>query len=230
MTEHEFEALVRQALLKSAEQDCERLLCAVPDFSPSLRYLAWEKKLLANPFGYAKKQTRPLWKKVLRAAACVVLAVGISVGGLLAVSPDARAWVQQIFAEWFDTHARFTFSGNAGQEAGAWKTSYLPEGFQLVKEEGITMKNMVYENTEGRRIYFTYAPANESTMFSTDSEHQDYTPITVNGSPAHLLAAKESGETSFLLWVNEDGIAFELMSSIDSEELIRIAERVQKAP
>lgn len=231
MTENEFEVLVRQALLQANREEWEPILASGPAFCPSPRYLSREKKLLAAPFRCAKKQTRPLWKKALQAAACFILLVSVAFGGLMAVSPTARAWVQQIFTEWFGDHVRFTFSGNAGQETGAWKTGYLPEGFALVKEDGITMKNVVYENAEGVRIYLSYAPADENGMFSTDNEHQDYTQTTINGDPAHLLAAKEPGHMSNLIWANEEEhVAFKLMSGLDSEELIRMAEGVQKAP
>lgn len=226
-----FEEQVRRALLDVNYKEYEQVLAQADAivYAPSPRYLAWEKKFLAAPFAFAKKHARPVWQRFLRTAACVLLAVSVAFGGLMAASPTARAWVQQIIAQWFGEYARFSFSGNAGQETGEWKTTWLPEGFELVEEvdTGILTK-VLYENGNGQFIRFNYGPANDST-FGADSEYQNYEKVLVRGTTAYLLRATTQDGASHLIWTNAaGGVAFRLSTTGNSEDLIPLAEGVQK--
>ncbi|MEG0321857.1 MAG: hypothetical protein RR606_06660, partial [Oscillospiraceae bacterium] len=141
------EELVRRALLDVNYQDYEQASTQADTiaYTPSLRYKAWEKKFLAAPFAVAKRHARPAWQRFLRTAACVILAVSVAFGGLVATSPTARAWVQQIVAQWFGEYACFSFGGNAGQETGEWKATWLPEGYEPVEEDNAQpFTNIVY--------------------------------------------------------------------------------------
>lgn len=229
MEKSPFELLVEEALLETAAREW------APSFSDggarpppySVRYLAWEKRLLRNPFGYAKKHSRPVWQRALRSAACVLLAVSVAFGGVLAVNPTARAWVQQIIAEWFGDHARFSFTGAAGQETGDWRTGYLPEGFELAEETTMSgISNLIYKNIDGVNIKFRYAPTTGSN-FSVDSEHQTHKEITINKNSGYLLYSTILGESNTLVWTDmSSGVAFRLTSTIIPDELIKIAKSV----
>lgn len=226
-----FEELVRRALLDVNYQDYEQILAQTDAiaYTPSPRHLAWEKKFLAAPFTFAKKRARPAWQRFLQTAACVVLAVSVAFGGVMAVSPAARAWVQQIFAQWFGEYARFSFGGNAGQETGEWKTTWLPEGFELVEEiDAQTASKITYQNKDGAFIRLIYSPAGNS-IFGADNEYQNYEKVFVTGTTAYLLQAATQGETSYLVWANVTGeVAFKLSTTGDAEDLISLAEGVQK--
>lgn len=221
-----FEALVRQALLESASAEWE----AAPsgeDAAFSLRYLAWEKQVLASPFSYVKRRSRPLWRRAMWAAACLGLAAAISLGCLMAANPTARAWVQRVFAQWFDDHARFTFPGTSGQESGVWRTGYLPEGFELVEETVAgRLINIIYKDKAGAALHFTYAPAT-GTSFGVDTEHHLRQSVTIRGNEGYLLLSYVPGHPSFLIWTDaERSIAFKLTAEISQDELIKIAENI----
>ena len=70
MAEKSFDALLYQALLEAGWQENRTAWEGTeePAFSP--QYLRWRTRLLADPFGWGKKQLRPLWAKALRTAAC----------------------------------------------------------------------------------------------------------------------------------------------------------------
>lgn len=231
MEQTTFEDMVRRAILDANYREYELLSTGADAiaYAPSPRYLAWEKKFMAAPFAVAKKHARPAWQRFLRAAACVVLAVSVAFGGLMAVSPTARAWVQQIIAQWFGEYARFSFDGNAGQETGAWKTTWLPEGFELVEEvDSQTSTKIMYQNEDGTFIRLIYASAG-SSIFGTDSEYQNYEKVFVNGATAYLLPATTLGEISYLIWIDATGeVAFKLSTSSSSADLIPLAEGIQK--
>lgn len=226
-----FEELVCSALLDVNYQNYERALTQADTnaYTPSQRHLAWERKFLAAPFAFAKKRARPAWQRFLQAAACVVLAVSVAFGGVMAVSPTARARVQRIFAQWSGEYARFSFGGNAGQETGEWKTTWLPAGFELTEEKNTSLLSKVlYGNSNGQFIRLIYAPA-ESTVFGVDSEHQNYEQVLVNGTTAYLLQATTQDETSYLIWTDISGeVAFKLSTTGDAEILMPLAQGIQE--
>lgn len=226
-----FEELVRRALMDVNYQEYEQFSARADTiaYNPSPRYLAWEKKFLAAPFDYAKKRARPMWQRFLRTAACILLAVSIAFGGVMAVSPTARAWVQQIFAEWFGDHARFSFRGNAGQETGEWKTTWLPEGFELVEETTINYATkIVYQNASRDILQMHYAP-NDRAIFGTDTEYQSYENITFHSIQAYLLRATLPGEPSYLIWTNDtEGTAFKLITTTNTDDLVLVANGLKK--
>ena len=100
MAEKSFDALLYQALLEAGWQENRTAWEGTeePAFSP--QYLRWRTRLLADPFGWGKKQLRPLWAKALRTAACILLAASVTLGSLMAVSPTVRAavlnWLREI--------------------------------------------------------------------------------------------------------------------------------------
>lgn len=227
-----FEELVRRALMDVNYQEYEQFSARADTiaYNPSPRYLAWEKKFLAAPFDYAKKRARPMWQRFLRTAACILLAVSIAFGGVMAVSPTARAWVQQIFAEWFGDHARFSFSGNAGQETGEWKTTWLPEGFELVEEKNMSRATeLIYKNEVGDILRLRFSPGSGSVL-GADAEYQSYEKIIFMGTSAYLSRATLPGEPSYLLWIdNASSTVFKLTTTGNADNLLPVAEGISKA-
>ena len=234
MTDVEFRGLVRSALLEATRREYAYILEAEdlphPDFSP--RYLRERARLLADPFGYARRRARPLWKRAVRTAACILLCAGIAFGGLMAFSPEARAWVAQIVAEWRETHTEYTFTGapEPGADVGVWRPGYVPEGFEeTYRMDDFDLGHVRYENSYGMTIYFTYTLVGQGGRFSNDNEHSDYYQITIGDSDADLFVSNEEGKSSYLIWVDEDlGVAYKLSSEVDQEELIAMAESVKK--
>ena len=226
--------LLRRALIEAVREDWADVLEEAeagppPELSP--RYCRRRLKMLDQPFAYYKRTTRSAWRKLLRAAACVLLTASLAFGALMAASPSARAWVQEVLTQWLETHTWFIFTANpnAGTETGEWKTGYLPEGFRLESERPMSvMTKVTYINDEGTKIYLTYMPATSGAIVGTDNEHQGYREILVNGSTAYLLEASKSGERSTLIWRGEENtVAFSLMSSIEVNELVRIADSIR---
>lgn len=235
MEPFEFDKMLRSALMDAARAEWEQVMeepQAEPEFSA--RYLRERKRLLKDPFGYAKRKSRPMWKKVLQTAASIVLVAGIGLGGVLAVSPEARAWVaQQMSVIWGDKFAVFTVSER--QEGFAdvcnYRPAYIPDGFELVWENSNTNAyiELSYENEAGDYIDFSATSLSNSTTFEfgLDNEHSDSYEISVNGLPATLMITNIEGYPSYLVWMDgEAGVAYCITAALDREELIQIAESV----
>ena len=82
--------LLRRALMEANTLDSEEV------FAPpgrSAHYQRERLRLCASPFGWARQQAKPLWKRMLRGAACFLLIGTLLFGTLMAASPTVRAAV-----------------------------------------------------------------------------------------------------------------------------------------
>lgn len=233
MKPSEFDTLIRSALLDAAREDLAGLLAeewTEPVFSP--RHLRRRARLLADPLRYGKHRGRGTWNRALRAAACILLAVGIALGGLLAVNRDARAWVVRMVTEWFETHTSYTFVGDGDETADVtqWRPGYLPGGFAERSVEEINGSCYITYTDDGDGvIYFTAVLAADGQRLMIDNEHATPRQVTVNGCAGTLYEADRLGEFHYLIWVDEEaGVGFALISNTDKTELLSVGESVEK--
>ena len=226
------EQMLRRALMEaSLERFRDVLEGADRDWNWSPRYLRSRTRLLADPFGWAKRMARPVWKRAVRAAACVALACLVTLGGLMAVSPTVRAavlgWLHQVRE---DLVIFFNPERTAAEDPpGGWRLSEVPEGFVLTdldpRESSGTWQ---YEKPEtGARLWFSvYTPeAGEvaTNVEDTRNAEDTHTTVTVQGYEADLF---QTAGTALLTWQNEAGYLFLLRATDfdDTETLLALAE------
>lgn len=232
MTDEEFDALLRRAMEDNIRAEYPDVFDPDVDFPwppHSRRYLRWEKKLLADPIGFARRQARPMWKRALRAAACFLLCAAMVLGAMLALSPSARAWVVERTIDWTSTFTKFTYTSTEGKPVTEdWRPAYIPDGFaetEVIWNENVGYLHVTYENTDGVRINISAMSAGQSGSVGVDNEHSDYYDIEVNGQPASLFVTNTEGYPSYLIWSNADmTTVFCLMARLSTDELLAIAE------
>ena len=129
----QFDALLRRALLDANLYEYRDVMeCAkTPDFSS--RYRRECMRMLADPLRWMKRKIWPVWQKVLRGAACFLLACLIALGGLMAVSPTVRAAVLNWLRELNGRMIVYRGSGTNAAHTAAWdyRPGWLPEGWAL---------------------------------------------------------------------------------------------------
>ena len=230
MTESEFDALLRRALIDVIHEDYADILEGEPDVPPhTAKYLRRERTLLADPSGYVRRLARPVWKKALRMAACILLALATLFGSVMALSPSARAWVAERVSRWTQTYTEFFFTSSQAKGVSAdWRPFYIPDGFEEVDvnwDDPTSTLTLLYENSNGATIRLICAPATQNNLFGVDNEHTDYQAIEIGGTPADLFISNTDGFPNRLLWNSSDGeTAFMLTSKINIDELVLIAE------
>ena len=178
MTDEEFDALLRRALEDNIRAEYPDVFDPNVEFPPppfSRRYLRWEKKLLADPVGFARKQARPMWKKALRAAACFLLCAATVLGAMLALSPSARAWVTERAVYWTDGFTRFTYTKREAKGVPSdWRPLYIPDGFEETETRWSEISGslrVTYENTSDGLIILSCHPARQGIESLVDNEH-----------------------------------------------------------
>lgn len=188
---------------------------------------------LARPFA-AGRRKKPLWARVLRTAAGLLLVLSLTAGAVLWASPAARVWAAELarmLMVWTDVSADFLFHGGDAAETdlSCWRPTWLPEGYEEVEvwDPGGIYK-ITYENAEGQSLTLRCISPNTSAV-SMDNEHSDYSEITINGSKAYLLVSNAEGWQSSLIWTNEENsVMFILRGYISAEDLIHVGESVIK--
>lgn len=136
---------IRQALLDAAEEDFRQALAHAPDAPGfSVRYQAWEEKFLRDPTGFSKRTLRPVWKTVLRWAACFLFVVSLSFGAGIFAGPQVWATV----SGWFDSSPAPTATGLevSIQLDGPHGCVYTSEKFACVAENGSTLRYWYQNN------------------------------------------------------------------------------------
>ena len=84
--------------------------------------------------------------------------------------------------------------------------------------------SITYENSDGVWIKFRCT----TVAVAGDSERGTFSEITVQGKPAMLMLADAPGDWNAVTWADEEyGFLFDITSSYDYKELIRMAESVE---
>ena len=128
--------LLRRALMEANTLDAEEV------FAPpgrSAHYQREQLRLCASPFGWARRQAKPLWKRMLRGAACFLLIGTLLFGTLMAASPTTRAAVARWFTEYSETGENqwlsYFFTGDIvytseDEPMPVFTITALPEGYE----------------------------------------------------------------------------------------------------
>ena len=86
----------------------------------------------------------------------------------------------------------------------------------------------IYENSEGDRIIFNCSFNTESINFQIEREGVQRTDTYVDNIPADLYIDNTSGNANCIVWENESQqIIFWIISTLDGETMIKIAESVE---
>lgn len=228
---------IRNGLLQANFLDYQEALRTAPAApSPSPAHRRWEKKFLRNPAACRRRQDRPPRTKALRAAACVLLALGLSCAVLLTSSAQARGWVARWVIRESNTHTSYDFQGSvpAGEMAD-WAPAYLPKGY--AEAERIDLGNMVdifYYIDDPNfdpnlRINFSYQRLCLGGGEDLDNEYHIISDIFINGIYGQLYTATNDSPNMIVWFDEKNGYSFFLAARLPVEELTRIAESVQSS-
>lgn len=238
MDDAQFDRLLRAALLEAARQDFpEEEMDGEPlEYSPAHR--RWERRFWKDPFRYARKHCRPVWKRVARTAALIAFTLLVTAASIFTLFPSARAWITQIFAELQERYAASSFSTEATvspndstDALNQYVVSYVPDGYELVEDIVLAKSRfLVYQNNEGLELSISITFSVSAPMLSDYEHHQSYMPIetVVSNMPAQLLIASDPSYANYLIWFDDtQSIIFDLAAYTSIiEELLLIAEGI----
>ena len=234
MTDQELDKMMRRVLCDAIQLDCESASEPVAPFIPSHRHQQQMQAMLKRPLSWIKGKTRPLWKQVLQRVAVILLVASVAFGGVMAISPTARAAVVRWVVEWYETHIVFRYAGeDRTEEMPQYTVENLPDGYTEVERIiGHSAVSVVYENNSGEVIYLDYDYIHEGGISIFDSSGNDMDEVisvTVGKHAGLLFIPKDPDAMLTITWIDEnENIQIVLTADLDDEALLRMAECVKK--
>jgi hypothetical protein len=224
-----FEALLKVAVNEVIRQDVEEM--------PSIEKLdklhkpspAFEKRIQKIIRRHTSiRKIRHLPKTFTRAAAVFGIFVALSTAVLMSVEAS-RVFIFNMIVGLQDDHAIIDFVDDNiaahGVEVGRYTLGYLPHSFELVDHQlSYDFTISIFMSQDGSRIILQYHDA-AAAVFAVDIEYTDHITVYVNNKEAHLFSAESEGGLNTLVWVSGN-TAFKLISDIEADELLRIAENI----
>lgn len=235
MNDQELDTLMHRVLLDSLKLDWAEGTNPQSSFQASPRHRREVRHMLADPLVWAKKRTKPMWRRIAQRAAVVLLVISLSFVGLMAASPTVRAAVIQWVTEWYDTHITFRYTGE--EMAGVmprYEITELPEGYAKAEDERVDWPgqvNVTYRNEEtGRTIYLNYIQMRQGGATDFVMEGAEIIPVTVNGLEGQFFREPDWERENLwntLTWIDPDnGLQFTIDASLDKDDILHIAEGV----
>ena len=206
---------------------------AVVDFRLSVIGEEGEEHIFSQRFEEKMKKLihraeHPAAYQALRIAAAIAIVLATLFGGVLAVSPEARAevmeWFQRVFSVTYDTD-----SDISTQLPCDYRLSAIPEGYE--EYSVLEMSNAMHYNyvrEDGKILKFSYKYPTASGGVSITGNYECLTG-EVNGIPATLYISPDGSEAGVILWQDEEtGAILWLKAWENAEALTAFAETVEK--
>lgn len=228
MTDQELDQLMRRVLLDAAAENGSKI-GHEQEFHASKQYKKEIQKMLRDPLSWAKRRSRPVWKRIVQRVAAIFLAVFIGLGGAMVVNPTVRAAVISWITEWYETHIVYRYSGeDIHGEMPQYGITALPDGYQETSRDvGPTSVSVVYENEDHDLICldYTFMEEGAANLIVTDGFQTE--DVLVNGHEGTLFMPDDPQNMSTLTWIDpEENIQFTLNGSLSKNDILHIAESV----
>ena len=139
---------------------------------------------------------------------------------------ETRNLVFNSILQWKEKYTEIQF-GDTEIYGDIYRPTYLPEGFseKSIRIFGDTVM-IIYSNEADVEILLNQRPAKSGTSL-VDNENTNFTEVKVAGNTAYLFKAQTEDDANVLIWSSND-MVFELVSKIESKELLFIGESLKK--
>ena len=224
--DEKFDELLTAALYRASEidsaddptdEELEKLI------KPSPRAQRRMNALIRNPKAYIRRHQRPVYLKVLRSAAAVFVSVMILFGATVAVSTSVRAAVSNFVRSWFEDSTEYwTPESDLDHKLSL---GYMPDGFELFAQQDLNTDSILkYKNSENVEINIIVSRGSHLI----DNEHYTIVETVINDFAADIYESTESVYPNrIMLHENTAGVIISIISDVELDELIKIAEGIE---
>lgn len=229
MTDQELDKCMRNILIDCLKMDLEDSKKYQAAFNPSYRYQRQMRIMLNDPLQWERDISRPIWKHVLRSVAVVLLMVLVGFGGVMTVSPSARAAVIRWVTEWYETYVIYQYHGEQIEgKMPRYEITELPEGYTEVERiENPASVSVLYADGLGSFICLDYTHMQQGGMTIIVTDESEVMDITVNGMKGQLFLPNDPENTTAVTWIDTvESIQFKIDAAFDELNMLYIAESV----
>ncbi len=218
------------ALQAAATQTAESLLSSLP--APSSCQHAFSELFLEK---MRRLRRRYSWKKAGRTAgryaAAILLTASLTLGAIMAVSPQVRAGIMQWVREKQENSIIYRFYKEQTQaHLPLYRPTWIPEGMKQEKfhYNGLSYFAFYYndETEQGFSIDYSYMD-DSSIPVVTPEEGCTIIHTEVNGCPADFYQMPDDRGGNVLVILDEESnIVFGIAGNIDRDSIFNIAEHI----
>ena len=223
-----FDIVLKEALKESMEKEFKKIDEMVVD-EPYEFSSEFEKKMkkIINSIG-RKDRIKKFKHIAMRTIVSAAAVFGVIFGGLL-TQPEVYAAVQHVFRSVFDTHDRYEFVSDEltiDNFNNNIRLGYVPDGYYLSEGFYTTINVSLCYKNETDDITFEYGIANFIST-SYDNDHNSYSSFYSNDVEYHYYESSDYDFKDKLIWY-EDGYFFGIYAHLSKDELVKIAENLEK--
>lgn len=217
-----------ERLRKAAQKVEESMLASLPEpeeceatFSPEFERKM--KKLI-------RRTDHPIRHRIMKSVACFLLVVLVGGGSVLTLSVEARAafvgWVREVYDTWFVYRFNNTTQG-LGQGM-LYRPTWIPDDYEEEHEsEQPNRVSVIYKNSEGNMLIFTYSNDPSSIALYVDQEHKDIEQVEFGTNYADLYIDQREDAANEIVWTDlETETVFLISAPLSDKDLLKIAESV----
>jgi len=149
-------------------------------------------------------------------------------GGLL-TQPEVYAAVQNVFRSVFDKYDKYEYIGEEvtfDNFDDGIRLGYVPDGYCLSEGDYSPFDVTLFYKNETDKIIFEYGIANGLVSYY-DNEHNSYEAFNLNGIEYQYYKSNDVDFDNKLIWY-EDGYVFGIYAHLSKDELVKIAENIEK--
>lgn len=230
MTEQELDRIMRRVLIDSLKMDEEKAEKDLgPSFEPTSRYKRRMRAMLANPLSWLHRRENLRWQQIERRVAIILITCIVAIGGILVISPTARAAVVRWVVEWYENNIVYRYWGeHNAEELPQYEILGLPDGYvETVRDIAPGLVAVTYENQSGDVIYFDYCFMYKGTQTDFILNDDNIVDVMVNQMNGLFIKSNVPENLNSLVWIDSElNIQFALDGHLGLEELLHIAESV----
>ena len=222
--------ITEELLWKYAPQEEQYLLEHIPLTPDPLHVFSkrFERKMKAL---IRQERRSPFMKSFVlqskRAAVFLLASVLISFTAIMSVEA-LRVRFFRMVQEIYEKYSTISYepvgeNSIASQTFVEYEPTYIPDGFELVKERVYShSKHMTFRDSQRRGLGFMQSFLDVATV-DYDTEHVDLEPIQINGMDGYYLP---NSSLKSIFW--DDGTYFfDVSGHLDKNELIKVAESIK---
>lgn len=178
-----------------------------------------------------RRVEHPALYHILRSAACIVLAMMVGFGSVLAVSVEARAAVFGWVKQQHDNFYVYFFDGKVCvDETVRYSPGWMPEGCVFVTSyETAGGEVYIYTDAEDTLIQFSYTSDPNSESVYIEGVGYSKERVEIKNCSGEVYISDDPGKTNSLIWNDETNkVLFCISGNFEKETLIKIAETIEK--
>lgn len=229
MTDQKLDELMKNVLWDSIRLDSDAISRTDRKFVPSPAYEVQIRRMLADPNGWAKRSENPMWKMILQKAAIILLALSMTLGGMMAASEEVRAMMIRWIRDQFQGAIFYEYFGDdVSDQIPHFTIGNLPEGYVEVERVGTSAAEYVkYQDQFGNQIWFDFFYVQQGAALLIVPGDDIILNVTINEMDGEAYIPQDPEGMTMIHWIDtRQKIHYSIQANLDTEQLITLAENI----